>query len=537
MLGYEPIYGPDDRVLWLNKIHPDDMDAVAEKVHSVLYQKAEQYRYEARMMHADGSYCWQEVIGCVIERDDEGNPVRLCGVHVNITERKQVEAALSQTHRALRVLSHCNSAVVHATEEQALLDEVCRVTVGPAGYELAWVGYAEQDEAQTVRLVASAGPAEGFLDRVHVSWGDNQYGQGAIGLAIREGRTTVARHLLSRPQYSVWREFFETRNFRSIIATPLRQAGAVFGVLAVYANEPDAFDPAEVDLLAELGENLAHGILSLRARNERTAALAALEQSQLELEERVRERTIELEAAKEAAESADRLKSTFLATMSHELRTPLNSIIGFTGIVTQGMAGPLNAEQAKQLNIVKNSARHLLDLINDVLDISKIEAGQLETQCGIFSLPQAVEKVMAIISPLAEKKGILLHTEISSDVGIILGDQRRTEQILLNLIGNAVKFTDEGSVVIRCWREDEWYRVSIADTGIGIDPQHQKSIFEPFRQADTGLSRKREGTGLGLSICKRLVEHLGGLLSMESVSGKGSTFTVKLPREWNNTRE
>jgi len=491
--------------------------------------------FEEEAELADGVHYYQSTKLAL--RDNDGKFYALCGISTDISERKRAEEALRQTNRALRVLSHCNSAVVHATEEQALLNEVCRVAVGPAGYKLAWVGYADHDEACTVRPVASAGPAEGFLDRVHVSWADNQFGRGAIGPAIREGRAVVVRHVLDHPAFSIWRELFETRKFGALVALPLRHQDSVFGALAVYAEEAGAFNSTEVDLLTELSDNLAHGILSLRARAERAEALAALERSRLELEERVRERTAELVEAKEAAESADRLKSTFLATMSHELRTPLNSIIGFTGIVSQGMAGPLNPEQTKQLTIVKNSARHLLDLINDVLDISKIEAGQLEVQCEEFSLPSAIEKVAAIVSPLANKKGIVLHTEVSPEVGSILGDQRRTEQILLNLMGNAVKFTDEGSVIVRCWREKEWLVTAITDTGIGIDPQHQESIFEPFRQADTGLARKREGTGLGLSICKRLVEHLGGIISVESVSGQGSTFTIQLPMERDKTRE
>ncbi len=498
-------------------------------------ESAQALEFEEEATLADGVHYYQSTKLAL--RDSNGGFYALCGISMDISERKRAEGALRQTNRALGVLSHCNSAVVHATEEQALLDEVCRVAVGPAGYKLAWVGYADQDERRTVRPVASAGAAEGFLDRVHVSWADNPYGRGAIGTAIREGRPMVVRHLLTNPAYSIWREFIEPRNFESILALPLRQGDSVFGALAIYAEEPEAFDSAEVELLAELSDNLAHGILSLRARNERADALAALERARLELEERVRERTAELVKAKDAAESADRLKSTFLATMSHELRTPLNSIIGFTGIVSQGMAGPLNAEQAKQLNIVKNSARHLLDLINDVLDISKIEAGQLEIQCEKFSISRAIEKVVAIVSPLAQKKGIALHTEISPEVGSISGDQRRTEQILLNLLGNAVKFTDEGSVMIRCWRDGQGVVTAITDTGIGIDPQDQKSIFEPFRQADTGLARKREGTGLGLSICKRLVDLMGGFISVDSARGKGSTFSVRLPVEWSKTRE
>jgi signal transduction histidine kinase len=141
------------------------------------------------------------------------------------------------------------------------------------------------------------------------------------------------------------------------------------------------------------------------------------------------------------------------------------------------------------------------------------------------------------VSPLAAKKGIALHTDISPDVEQIFSDQQRTEQVLLNLLGNAVKFTERGEVTVRCRRENEWVVTAIQDTGIGIAPSDQRNIFEPFRQVDTGLARKREGTGLGLSICKRLVSHLGGFILVESVSGQGSTFTVRLPVKWDKPDE
>ena len=159
-------------------------------------------------------------------------------------------------------------------------------------------------------------------------------------------------------------------------------------------------------------------------------------------------RTAELAVAKERAESADRLKSAFLATMSHELRTPLNSIIGFTGIMLQGLAGPLNAEQTKQLGMVQSSARHLLALINDVLDISKIEAGQLEIRAEQFDLRSSLEKVAALVKPLAEKKGLALRVVLSPDVGQAVSDRLRVEQVLLNLLNNAVKFTERGEVTL-----------------------------------------------------------------------------------------
>ncbi|HUB33130.1 MAG TPA: MASE1 domain-containing protein [Bryobacteraceae bacterium] len=470
-------------------------------------------------------------------RNGEGKFYALCGISTDITERKAREESLRLVDRALRLLSSCNAAVVHATDEQGLLNEICRLAVEPAGYQMAWIGYAESDEAQTVDPVAFAGPAEGFLDRIHVSWADNAYGRGAVGRAIREGKPVVVNHIRDQQDFAVWRHALETRSFQSVLAVPLRLENSVCGALAIYADEPDAFDSAEVNLISELGENVVHGISSLRAHQERAAALTSLEKARLELEERVRQRTAELVKAKEAAESADHLKSAFLATMSHELRTPLNSIIGFTGVILQRLAGPLNDEQAKQLGMVQNSARHLLALINDVLDISKIESGQLELVYRPFSLSEAIQKVMATVLPLARAKSIALRAEISPAVDWILGDERRTEQILLNLLGNAVKFTDKGEVVLISRREDGWLVMAVRDTGIGIDPQQIANIFEPFRQADSGLARKHEGTGLGLAICKRLVERLGGDISVDSVPGVGSTFTVRLPLELDKTRE
>jgi len=247
------------------------------------------------------------------------------------------------------------------------------------------------------------------------------------------------------------------------------------------------------------------------------------------LEELVEERTAELEIAKEQAQEADRLKSAFLATMSHELRTPLNSIIGFTGIILRGLVGPLNDEQAKQLGMVQGSAHHLLTLINDVLDISKIEAGQVEIVTEPFDARAAIEKVVRTVTPLAEKKGLALVAEVAPEVDQITSDRRRVEQILINLVNNAIKFTEHGEVRVECQVSDRRLVTRVVDTGIGIKPEDMGKLFEAFRQVETGLARRREGTGLGLSICQKLVEMLGGEIWAESEWGVGSTFTFTLP--------
>lgn len=258
------------------------------------------------------------------------------------------------------------------------------------------------------------------------------------------------------------------------------------------------------------------------------------------LEARVADRTRELQDALVRADASDRLKSAFLATMSHELRTPLNSIIGFTGILLQGLPGAINDEQRKQLGMVLGSARHLLALINDVLDISKIEAGQLEVRTEPFDLQASIRQVMESLRPIALRQCLEFGLNIDPRLGVMNSDRRRVEQILLNLLGNAIKFTERGSVTLSAVRIDRLptgvdgmaspaVLLTVTDTGPGIRSEDLPSLFQPFRQLDSGLTRSHEGTGLGLAICARLTGMLGGTISVESTVREGSSFKVALP--------
>lgn len=274
--------------------------------------------------------------------------------------------------------------------------------------------------------------------------------------------------------------------------------------------------------------------------NARTKELRAINS---EMEERIRERTAELAVAMEQARAADRIKSAFLASMSHELRTPLNSIIGFTGIILQKLAGPLTDEQEKQMRMVSGSAQHLLSLINDVLDISKIEAGQLEVYSEPFDARESIEKVLFILKPLADKKGLDLVVSVDPQIGELKSDRRRVEQVLLNLMNNAIKFTEEGVVTLSADILTDYrfsggnpkpgasgaMRFAVSDTGIGIRPEDLKDLFQAFRQIDSGLTRRSEGTGLGLAICRKLAGLLGGEIIAESELGRGSVFTFIIP--------
>ena len=279
-------------------------------------------------------------------------------------------------------------------------------------------------------------------------------------------------------------------------------------------------------VVAILIMSLLGSIILRRQVNARTRELRQINQ---EMEQRILERTAELADAMQKAQAADQLKSAFLATMSHELRTPLNSIIGFTGILLQQLAGPLNDEQRKQLTMVQGSSRHLLSLINDVLDISKIEAGQLVLSFTSFDLRSLIEKTGRLVLPLEEKNVIELRMDISDDVQSIVSDQRRLEQVILNLLNNALKFTEKGHVLVSCRLQGDNYLLSVSDTGIGMKPEEIPNLFQPFHQIDSGLTRKREGTGLGLSICRKIIDIMGGSITVESTWGQGSSFVVSIP--------
>ena len=233
-------------------------------------------------------------------------------------------------------------------------------------------------------------------------------------------------------------------------------------------------------------------------------------------------------------ENAARAKDQFLASMSHELRTPLNAIIGFTGTLLMGMPGPLTADQERQLQIVQSSARHLLSLINDILDLAKVESGKLDIFFEPVSVNAVVEDIAASLASLAAAKEIEFLTAVSNDGEIVMTDRRAFRQILLNLTDNAIKYTPAGSVRITVatttWKGDPAVAVSVTDTGIGIKPEDRQRLFEAFEQLEAPGARSSQGTGLGLHLSQRLTELLGGELSVTSEHGRGSTFTLTIPR-------
>ncbi len=445
-------------------------------------------------------------------RDASGAVIGVLTAYEDITDRKAAADALQESERKYRdLVEHANSIILRMTRDGVItfINEYGQRLFGFGAEELVGrpvVGTIvpdAEDGGRDLRALLQNICAD--PDRYRLNVNEN---------VCRDGRR-------------IWVAWTN----RAV----LDEAGSLAGVFCVGSDITERRQAEEA--LRQAREELERRVVERTA--ELSRANAAL-RDEVEVHQRQTAEIVRLNADLEAhaaelsqanarLQELDRLKSEFLATMSHELRTPLNSILGFTGILRQGLAGPVNEEQVKQLGMVHASATHLLSLINDLLDLSRIEAGKIELDVRPFDLGQVVADVEASCRPALAQKDLAFACQLPPGGLELVGDRKRCFQVLLNLVGNAVKVTERGEIRVVAAREGERVRVAVADTGIGIRPEHLGMLFEAFRQVDGSARRVYEGTGLGLYLCRKLLGIMGGEISVESVHGRGSRFTFTLP--------
>jgi signal transduction histidine kinase len=425
----------------------------------------------------------------------------------NVGLFQELEARTSELARSvgeLRALGEVGQAVSSTLDLETVLTRIASHAVQLTG-AAGGVIYEYNEATEEFTLRGSHQIEKAFVEALRES--PIRLGGGALGQAVSNRAPVEVADILDERDASATRlrPVLKDLGYRSLLAVPLLREGRIMGGITIFRRTPGSFAPEVVNLLQTFA----------------TQSVMAIQNARLfrEIEEKSRQ-----------IEAANRHKSEFLANMSHELRTPLNAIIGFSEVLGERMFGELNEKQAEYTDDILTSGRHLLSLINEILDLSKIEAGRMELEVATFDLPLAIDNARTFVRERAVKHGINLDVTIDERLGDFVGDERKIKQILLNLLSNAVKFTPEGGRIgINARHADGAVEISVSDTGIGIAPEDQARIFEEFRQVGGDYAKRIEGTGLGLTLAKKFVELHGGKIWVESEVGKGSTFTFTLP--------
>lgn len=407
---------------------------------------------------------------------------------------------LARSVEELRALGEVGQAVSSTLDLQTVLATIVAHAVELSGTEAGAI-YEFDETTQEFQLRTTHGMSEELIQairetRIHL-------GETVVGRAGANREAMQVPDILEEPAYPLG-EVMKRAGFRALLAVPLLREDRLIGALVVRRRAPGQFQKETVGLLQNFATQSALAIQNARLFRE-------IEQKGHELE------------------IASKHKSQFLANMSHELRTPLNAILGYTELILDKIYGDVPEKIQEVLERLLKNGRHLLSLINDVLDLSKIEAGQITLSLNEYSMEGIVQTVFTSVEPLAAEKNLDLKVAVSADLPFGKGDEQRITQVLLNVVGNAIKFTEEGEVRMEVTASDGTFLVSVSDTGLGLSEADQQRIFEEFRQADSSNTRKVGGTGLGLSIAKRIIEMHGGRIWVESTLGKGSTFWFTLP--------
>jgi signal transduction histidine kinase len=421
------------------------------------------------------------------------------GLEQKVEERTR---ELARSVQELQALEEISQAINSTLDLQTMLTTIVSYAVQLSGAD-AGVVYEYDEATQEFYLHTAQNLEVEVLTALRTT--PLRLGEGAMGqAAVLRQPVPIYDVREAEPYPENLRHLLIRSGLCSLLAVPLLREDRIIGGLVVLRKTPGAFPTAMVDLLQTFATQSTLAIQNARLFHE------------------IGEKGQQLEIA-------SKHKSQFLANMSHELRTPLNAILGYTELILDEIYGAVPESLREVLERVQQSGHHLLDLINDVLDISKMEAGQLTLSLNDYSMAEVVHTVVTAVESLATEKGLALTVEVAPDLPLGKGDERRLAQVFLNLVGNAIKFTDDGEVQIQVMAMDGAFTVAVSDTGPGIAETHQQTIFEEFQQADSSSTRLKGGTGLGLAIVKRIVEMHGGRVWVESSLGKGSTFWFTLP--------
>jgi PAS domain S-box-containing protein len=496
-------YGPEefmaDPSLVARIVHPDDQGITAKHFLED-FSAREVLHLDFRIITRAGEerfishYC-QGIFG------KDGEWLGRRASNRDISMRKRAEMELRRVNRALKVLGESSQAMARATDEKEFLAEVSRMIVDVGGYRLAWIGFAQNDGKKSVRPVAQAGFEDGYLEKVDITWAGTQRGRGPTGTAIRTGRPAVCKNILNDSQFAPWREEAVRRGYSSSIALPIRVGGNVIGALSIYATEPDAFYPEEVNLLEKLAHDISYGLSALKDRIEREKAEDAL------------------------VKSSNKIKM-FAYSVSHDLKNPAIAIYGLAKRLSRYSSNRLDERGRTYCEQILKASEHIASLVEKIN--LYIKAKEVPLSIEKVKLREIVDSVKEEFAPqLAGRQIRWLDPETSPEVN---ADRMSMVRILRNLVDNALKYGghDLSEIRISYQESEDSHILSVEDDGIGLKDQDTKALFGPFKRKR--MASEVEGSGLGLAIVKEIAEQHKGRVWLEPAIKRGAAFHVSISK-------
>jgi PAS domain S-box-containing protein len=484
--------------------YPDDFNCLVD----ILKIKGFVENMEIRVKKTDGTPFW---IMTSIRKINFMNEPSFLTASIDITETKRSQEELLRLNRTLNAHSKSSKAMMHSKNELNYLHEVCKIIIEDCGHTLVWIGYARNDKRKSVKPVAYYGFDKGYVDQINITWDESERGLGPTGTAIRTGKPSMCKNMLTDPAFEPWREAAVERGFASSLVLPLKSEGKPFGAISIYSKEPDPFSESEIILLTELAEDLAYGISFIRLTESERAAARAVKESEASLKELIA------------------TKDKFFNIVAHDLKNPFTSLLGSSELLYENISLMTEENVRKLALILNDSAKGGYAILQNLLDWSRSQTGLLKYNPEYTNLRIIINENIDTLKLQLTNKGIMLRSELKDDF-FIYADKNMINTILRNLLSNAVKYTfRNGTIVVSVSRSPEEIILTVKDSGLGISKDKVDNLFKIENSLSQPGTEKEQGTGLGLKLCKEFSDKMGGRIWAESNVGKGSEFKFTIP--------
>ena len=463
---------------------------------------------EIRVTKRDGTPFW---IMLSLKKINFMNEPCYLAASIDITETKNAQEELLKLNRTLNANSKSSQAMMHAKDELSYLNKVCQIIIEDCGYNMVWIGYAENDKQKSVRPVAFYGFDQGYIDQMEITWDDTPRGRGPTGTAIRTGNYSLCRNMLTDPAFEPWKKAAIERGYSSSLVLPLKSDGKTFGAISIYSNETDQFSESEINLLTELANDLSYGISFIRLTEAEREATRIIKESESKLKDLVA------------------TKDKFFNIVAHDLKNPFTSLLGASELLYENISQMSTANVRKLALILNDSAKGGYAILQNLLDWSRSETGLLKFNPERLNLKMLIDENIENLQLQVTNKEINLMSVLKEDL-FILADKNMLNTVLRNLMSNAVKYTyKNGTILVKASQNPEEIIITVKDSGIGIQKEKVDTLFRIDNSISLPGTEKEQGTGLGLKLCKEFTERMGGRIWVESDFGQGSEFKFTIP--------